>query len=417
MISCNLARATRMILITGGLGFIGSHTARAVLDLGEVVLLTQHRAGQIPDFLTGELGRRVMVEQVDVADRAAFLKIGRHHPITGIIHLASPRTPDAIENVQANTQGLLNALRAAQDWGVARIGIASTVGVYVGVPAVPFREDVPLPMSPALPIPVFKKAAELFASLIADSDGLDVVNLRISTIWGPLIRNLEPVVPRLVHAAVNHQPPAPPEPYADDGADLCYVKDCARHRAPRARRPPQPPHLQHRSGTSHREHRDRRGHPIRPPARASSTPARTRPPRPGPRHLPRHHPNQPRHRLPARIRYLPRHHRVSQLAAGRTPVLAHDPAKSLITLRRAARTAPLCTAVAGSAARPSRTITLTGRTNATGIRTIAAGLSFPHAALAIAVTRRICPTDQRKWRTVTVYAVTSLTASQASPAR
>jgi len=35
---------SHMILITGGLGFIGAHTARALLDLGESCLLTQHRA-------------------------------------------------------------------------------------------------------------------------------------------------------------------------------------------------------------------------------------------------------------------------------------------------------------------------------------------------------------------------------------
>jgi predicted transposase YbfD/YdcC len=50
--------------------------------------------------------------------------------------------------------------------------------------------------------------------------------------------------------------------------------------------------------------------------------------------------------------------------------------------------------------------------------TITAGLAFPHAAQAIRVTRRIRPlSGQKKWRTITVYAVTSLTASQATPAQ
>ena len=50
--------------------------------------------------------------------------------------------------------------------------------------------------------------------------------------------------------------------------------------------------------------------------------------------------------------------------------------------------------------------------------TVAAGLAFPHAAQAIRVTRRIRPlSGHKKWRTVTVYAITSLTASQASPAQ
>jgi hypothetical protein len=46
-----------------------------------------------------------------------------------------------------------------------------------------------------------------------------------------------------------------------------------------------------------------------------------------------------------------------------------------------------------------------------------AGLDFPHAAQALRITRRVRPLGSRRWRTVTVYAVTSLTAAQASPAR
>jgi len=46
-----------------------------------------------------------------------------------------------------------------------------------------------------------------------------------------------------------------------------------------------------------------------------------------------------------------------------------------------------------------------------------ADLDFPHATQAIRITRRVRPPTGRRWRTVTVYAVTSLTAAQASPAR
>jgi predicted transposase YbfD/YdcC len=46
-----------------------------------------------------------------------------------------------------------------------------------------------------------------------------------------------------------------------------------------------------------------------------------------------------------------------------------------------------------------------------------AGLDFPHATQALRITRRARPLGSRRWRTVTVYAITSLTAVQASPAR
>jgi predicted transposase YbfD/YdcC len=49
--------------------------------------------------------------------------------------------------------------------------------------------------------------------------------------------------------------------------------------------------------------------------------------------------------------------------------------------------------------------------------TTVAGLDFPHATQAIRITRRVRSLHSRRWRTVTVYAVTSLTAAQAHPAR
>ena len=94
-----------MILITGGLGSIGSHTARALLDLDESVVVTAHRSSEPPEFLTG----RVVVERLDTADEASFLDIGTRHEITGIVHLAAGRydLPDPVEYLRAETVGLL----------------------------------------------------------------------------------------------------------------------------------------------------------------------------------------------------------------------------------------------------------------------------------------------------------------------
>jgi UDP-glucose 4-epimerase len=225
-----------MILITGGLGFIGCHTARALLDLGESCLLTQRRPARCPDFLAADLGTTVFVESLDVADRDAFLELGTHYAITGIVHLASAGgdAPDTVDVVQTHTSGVLNALQAARAWSVARISIASSLAVYQGVPGTVYREDIPLPMTPAEPVPVLKKIAELAGALVAAADGLDVVNLRLSTIWGPLRRHNEPpfsAIPDLVHGARGtdkREVPTAASQYRDDGRDLLYVKDCAR---------------------------------------------------------------------------------------------------------------------------------------------------------------------------------------------
>ncbi|GAA5122625.1 NAD-dependent epimerase/dehydratase family protein [Pseudonocardia adelaidensis] len=225
-----------MILITGGLGSIGSHTARALLDLGESVVLTAHRSTRLPEHLADEPAGRVVVEPLDTTDAAAFRDIGKRHEITGIVHLAAARydLPDPVEYLRADTLGLLNALEAATTWGVRRFSVASSIAVYLGVDEAPLREDAPLPVVAAHQIPVFKKTAELFAALAGDSGGFETVSLRIGTVWGPLGVPDNPFtpLPRLISAAVRGEDPdlTPPRPpaYAEDGTDLCYVKDCGR---------------------------------------------------------------------------------------------------------------------------------------------------------------------------------------------
>ena len=299
-----------MILITGGLGSIGSHTARALLDLGEPVVLTAHRSTRLPEFLTGEPGGRVVVEPLDTTNEAAFLDIGKRHQITGIVHLAAGRydLPDPVEYLRAETLGLLTALKAATAWDVRRFSVASSIGVYAGVDEVPWREDAPLPAVAPHQIHAFKKTAEVFATLTGDGAAFDAVCLRIGTIWGPLGLPDSPffALPRLLSAAVWGEEPdlTPPRPpaYADDGGDLCYVKDCGRAIAllMLAER------LNHgtynvSTGRLVRNRRGRRrdqrrgsGRERRPPGGSRSRPASGQ--------LPRHHPAARGHRLPARVR-------------------------------------------------------------------------------------------------------------------
>jgi UDP-glucose 4-epimerase len=228
-----------MILITGGLGFIGSHVTRALLDLGESCVLVQRRPAVVPDALASQAGRRVFIEQADLADLTALLRIGSLHKITGIVHLAGsvpwpPGADEPVDGARKALTSLLNVLQAAREWGVARVGAASTIGVYEGAGESPLREDLPLPMTAGHPIPAFKKIGELLTDYIAGATGVEVINYRIAAIWGPLGRpaSLFFAAPQLMHAAARGVAPdlSPPRPpaYSGDGSDLCYVKDCGR---------------------------------------------------------------------------------------------------------------------------------------------------------------------------------------------
>jgi UDP-glucose 4-epimerase len=226
-----------MILVTGGLGFVGTHTVRALLDLGADCVVVRRGTTEVPAVLAGG---QVAVERADVGDLPALLDVGTRHKITGIVHLAGsmPWPPGAEPPVEATRTaigGLLNVIQAAGDWGVGRVGVASTIGVYGGVRAAgALGEDLPLPLTSFHVIPGFKKVGELLADHLAGATGIEIVNYRIAAIWGPYGRAASPffAAPQLVHAAARGVAPdlsALRSPaHAEDAIDLCYAKDCGR---------------------------------------------------------------------------------------------------------------------------------------------------------------------------------------------
>ena len=78
-----------MILVTGGLGMIGAHTACALVEPGQEVLVTAHRRTEVPSFLAG----RVTVEPLEVTSRAipSAPKSGAPWPTVSAPHSADRR--------------------------------------------------------------------------------------------------------------------------------------------------------------------------------------------------------------------------------------------------------------------------------------------------------------------------------------
>src|SRR5687768_11555079 len=220
-------------LITGGLGFIGLHTGRSMLDMGEDVVLTQYRVARAPDFIKDELGKRAKVEQLDVTDKDRLAEIGKTHKIDRILHLAVPGLGalSPLEDFTVNMQGLINILEAGREWEVKRIGLGSSLAVYQNARGVDGinREDQPLAMTGGGPTGTWKKSFEIIGAYYGDRTGLDIVNLRIAGIYGPLYHSMSNLPSRLVHGAVKNEPPVMRgDVYAEDGTDMTYVKDCGR---------------------------------------------------------------------------------------------------------------------------------------------------------------------------------------------
>jgi UDP-glucose 4-epimerase len=131
------------------------------------------------------------------------------------------------------TIGLQNVLEAARTFGLRRVSLGSSVAVYGGLPAGPYREDSTLPVPSPTQVSAFKKGMEMHAHYYAAQTKLDVVALRIGSVYGPLYYSMHNPISRLCHAAVrNAEPDFSDRPggkiFEDDLGDWTYVKDVAR---------------------------------------------------------------------------------------------------------------------------------------------------------------------------------------------
>lgn len=140
------------ILVTGGAGYIGSHTVLALLERGEEVVVLDnlinaseeslHRAEQLT-------GKAAVFCQGDVRDAACLSRIFAEHKIASVIHFAGLKavgesTRKPLEYYQNNVAGTLVLLEAMRDAGVHQFIFSSSATVYGEDAPVPYREDMPI---------------------------------------------------------------------------------------------------------------------------------------------------------------------------------------------------------------------------------------------------------------------------------
>ncbi len=223
-----------MILITGGMGFIGIQTARALAGTDELVL-GYNRTLRAPDELEALIGAKVATVRLDVSSPCSLPRALAEFQPKSIVHLAVPglgAMPPAEETL-TNVQGLMNVLEAARCAGMDRVTVASSLAVYGGLAGGPFTEDCGLPVDSTSSTGAMKKAEEILALHHADRSGLDVRLLRVGITYGPLYHTMANPVSRLTHLAVRGSLPAgksvtwTPQQLLG-GLDLIHVHDCAR---------------------------------------------------------------------------------------------------------------------------------------------------------------------------------------------
>ncbi len=176
--------AVERVLVTGGAGFIGTHTVRRLLDDGRAVLVLddlRHACGE-PVPRPAELVRAELSSGTAAEAIAGF----RPH---GIIHLAAQggvgrSVRDPAGDAQVNVVGTCAILRAAVDAGCRRVVFASSGGaIYGRARRLPSQEgDREHPLSP---YGAAKLACEGYLGMFRRTFGLSSVALRYSNVYGP----------------------------------------------------------------------------------------------------------------------------------------------------------------------------------------------------------------------------------------
>lgn len=139
------------ILVTGGAGFIGSHTVLELLQSGSDVVVVDNLSNASPVALerVAELtGRQALLVVADIRDRQALDRIFAEHRPSAVIHFAglkavgeSVEKPlDYYQNNVAGTAVLCQAMATA---GCKRIVFSSSATVYGDPATLPIREDFP----------------------------------------------------------------------------------------------------------------------------------------------------------------------------------------------------------------------------------------------------------------------------------
>ncbi|WP_027014023.1 UDP-glucose 4-epimerase GalE [Comamonas composti] len=141
-----------MILVTGGAGFIGSHTCVELAAAGEPFVIYDNFSNSSPDVLDRIqriTGRRPQLIEGDVRDREALARVFARHDIKEVIHFAALKAVGEsvsqplryYENNVAGTVALLKTMQQAQ---VHSLVFSSSATVYGDPVSLPIREDFAL---------------------------------------------------------------------------------------------------------------------------------------------------------------------------------------------------------------------------------------------------------------------------------
>ncbi|MFF7249475.1 UDP-glucose 4-epimerase GalE [Embleya sp. NPDC008237] len=170
-------------LVTGGAGYIGTHVVRALLAVGEdVVVVDDLSSGtreRVPEGVPLVVG--------SVLDRVLLDEVFRAHAVDGVVHIAGRKqVPESVARplfyYEENVEGLRTLLAAMVEADVTRIVFSSSAAVY-GMPDVELVDE-DTPCAPINPYGESKLVGEWMIGATARAHGISYASLRYFNVAG-----------------------------------------------------------------------------------------------------------------------------------------------------------------------------------------------------------------------------------------
>ncbi len=185
------------VLITGGAGFIGSATARALMERGDTPILIDNfndyydpriKEDRIKKFLKAYKGS-FKLYRGDIRDAKFLEKVFKKEKPEKVVHLAAMAgVRNSLKNpalyVDVNVMGTTLLLDLSVKYGIKNFLYASSSSVYGNNKKLPFSETDPVD-TPISPYAATKKATELLAHVYSHIHSLPTIGLRFFTVYGP----------------------------------------------------------------------------------------------------------------------------------------------------------------------------------------------------------------------------------------
>jgi UDP-glucose 4-epimerase len=144
----------KKIIVTGGNGYIGSHTLIQLIRSGEFQVASvdnfSRSARGTMDRIEKITGQKVVNYEVDICDKEAFFSVfEKEGPVDGIIHFAAYKcVPESVDKpllyYRNNLNSLLNVLEACEKYHVPNLIFSSSCSIYGDVAKLPVTEETPM---------------------------------------------------------------------------------------------------------------------------------------------------------------------------------------------------------------------------------------------------------------------------------